>query len=172
MRLDRARWWIAAAALVALVGGVRYWRHFFPPEVLHAGDRLVPIGLSSLSGSQYELAPRGRPQVIHIFATWCGPCRLEMPAFERAAADLRAGGVAVIAIDQQESASRVADFARAFHLTFPVYIDTSDVTHTVLGARFIPTTIFVDGNGVIRWEHPGPMTPHQLFMLSQLVPRG
>jgi hypothetical protein len=50
-----------------------------------------------------------------------------------------------------------------------VYIDTKNVTQSVLGARMIPTTIFVDGKGVIRWEHPGPMTPRELSILDELV---
>lgn len=169
MRVLRVRWWIAAAALVALVPGVRVWHHFFPPQVLRAGDRLVPISLSSLTGNTYTLQPDGRPQVIHVFATWCGPCREEMPAFARAAENLRADGVGVIAIDQQETATTVASFTREFHLTFPVFIDTSNVTHSILGAHLIPATIFVDGNGVIRWEHPGPMTRHDLSILGELV---
>jgi thiol-disulfide isomerase/thioredoxin len=169
MKFDRARWWIAAAALVALATGVRVWHHFFPQQVLHAGDRLVPMAVSSLAGNGYTLAPDGRPQIIHVFATWCEPCRLEMPAFARTAEVLRAGGVAVIAIDQEEAANTVAAFAREFNLPFPVYIDTRNVTQNILGARMIPTTIFVDGNGVIRWEHPGPMTRHDLSILGELV---
>ncbi len=172
MKVVRARWWIAAAAIVALVPGVRVWHHFFPPETLRAGDRLVPIGLSSLSGDAYTLEPDGRPQIIHVFATWCGPCRDEMPAFARAADNLRTEGIGVIAIDQQENAATVAAFAREFHLTFPVVIDARNVTHSILGARLIPTTIFVDGNGIIRWEHPGPMTPNELFHLGEPVNRG
>jgi hypothetical protein len=92
-----------------------------------------------------------------------------MPAFARTAEVLRAGGVAVIAIDQEEAANTVAAFAREFNLPFPVYIDTRNVTQNILGARMIPTTIFVDGNGVIRWEHPGPMTRHDLSILGELV---
>lgn len=172
MKVVRARWWIAAAAIVALVPGVRVWHHFFPQETLRPGDRLIPIALSSLSGNAYTLSPEGRPQIIHVFATWCGPCRDEMPAFARTARDLRDAGVGVVAIDQQENAATVATFAREFHLTFPVFIDTSNVTHSVLGARLIPTTIFVDRNGIIRWEHPGPMTPHDLFVLAESVKRG
>jgi cytochrome c biogenesis protein CcmG, thiol:disulfide interchange protein DsbE len=132
----------------------------------------VPISLASLSGNSYQLAPDGRPQIIHVFATWCEPCREEMPAFARTAHELRAGGISVIAIDREETPATVEDFARQFRLPFPVYIDTNGITQRILGARLIPTTIFVDGNGIIRWEHPGPMTPHELSTLGESVQPG
>lgn len=166
MKVLRARWWVAAAVLLALLPGARLWHHFHPPQLLHAGDRLAPIGLSSLSGSPYTLRPAGRPQIINIFATWCTPCRMEMPGFAAAAARLKARGIDVVGIDQEESGERVARFAREFGLTYPLYIDTDGITHAVLGARLIPTTIFVDADGRIRWIHPGPITERDLTTLA------
>jgi thiol-disulfide isomerase/thioredoxin len=167
MKVFRARWWVAAAALLALVPGARLWHHFHPPHLLHAGDRLVPIALSSLSGARYTLAPTGRPQIINIFATWCTPCRMEMPGFVAAAKRLKARGIDVVGIDQEESGARVARFAQEFGLKYPLYIDTDGITHAVLGARLIPTTIFVGGDGRIRWIHPGPVTEHDLIALAE-----
>ncbi len=129
----------------------------------------MPIALSSISGTPYTLAPAGRPQIINIFATWCGPCRSETPGFVLAASRLRAHGVQVIGIDQQESGTQVSRFVRDFGLTYPVYIDTTGITHHVLGARLIPTTIYVDGSGRIRWIRPGPLTEGELTHLGQLV---
>lgn len=168
MKLLRARWWVAAAAVLALVCWPRVWHHFNEPRLLHPGDRLVPIALTSLSGASFTLESHGKPQIINIFATWCGPCRLEMPGFAAAAARLRAQGIDVVGIDQEESGASVSSFAREFGLTFPVYIDTDGITHAVLGARLIPTTIFVDANGRIRWIHPGPITPRDLRILANL----
>ncbi len=58
---------------------------------------------------------------------------------------------------------QVQAFARAFHLAYPLYVDLSGITHTVLGARMIPTTLYVDATGVIRWEHPGPISMEELL---------
>jgi thiol-disulfide isomerase/thioredoxin len=158
----RARWWVAAAALLALALGVRVWNHFHHPHLLHAGDRLSALDVSSLTGTRLTLSPAGRPQLIHIFATWCMPCRIEMPLFAAAAPQLERRGFDVIGIDQQESGSQVARFAEEFDITYPLYIDTTGITHTVLGARFIPTTLLVGSDGRIRWIHPGPMTEKDL----------
>lgn len=168
----RARWWLAGAVLVALVlGAARLERHFHH-HVLHTGDRMLPISLSSLYGGAQTFAPAQRPTVINVFATWCTPCREETPGFASTAKTLAERGIDVVAIDQEESADAVLRFSKEFGLTYPVYIDTTGVTHDLLGARVIPTTILVDRKGVIVWEHAGPLTPAQLLAaISQTEPR-
>jgi thiol-disulfide isomerase/thioredoxin len=163
MTAKRARWWVAglAPALVVLAGA-RVERHF-RHHVLHTGDRLVPVRLSSLYGASYTLESIERPTLINVFATWCTPCREETPGFAAVAGALRARGIRVVAIDQEESAPSVWQFVKQFALPYPVYIDTSGVTHDVLGARVIPTTILVNRSGVIVWEHAGPLTQAELL---------
>lgn len=164
-----ARWFLAVGALLALALGVRVWHHFHGPRLLHPGDRLVPIALSSLSGSPVIFEPDGRPQLINVFATWCPPCRDETPAFSALAKILQTRGVQVVGIDQQESAQQVNRFQQEFSLTYQLYIDTGNVTHVVLGARLIPETIYVGANGVIRWIHEGPLTARDMQTLSRNV---
>lgn len=155
---------LAGVALAALaVLGARIERHFYHPHVLRTGDRLVPIRVSSLYGTALTLAPPRHPTVVNVFATWCVPCREETPGFAAAAKGLRARGIDLVAIDQEESTAAVAAFARAFGVSYPVYIDTTGVTHDVLGARVIPTTILVNKSGVIVWEHAGPLTQSELL---------
>lgn len=159
----RVRWWLAGVALVAVVlVGARVERHFHH-HVLRTGDRLVPLQVSSIYGAPYTLVPAQRPTVVNVFATWCTPCREETPGFASAAKGLRARGIDVVGIDQEESAGAVSLFARRFALPYPVYIDTTGITHDLLGARVIPTTILVDSRGVIVWEHSGPLTQQQLL---------
>lgn len=163
MSTARARWWLAGAVLAAFVLGGARLEHYFHHHVLHTGDRMLPISVSSLYGEPYTFSPPQRPTVINVFATWCMPCREETPGFAAAAKDLRARGVDVVAIDQEESTDAVSRFRREFGLTYPVYIDTSGVTHDLLGARVIPTTIVLNARGIIVWEHAGPLTPAQLL---------
>jgi cytochrome c biogenesis protein CcmG/thiol:disulfide interchange protein DsbE len=163
MSSERARWWITALVLAALVlAGARLERHLHH-HVLRTGDRLLPLQVSSLYGTPYTLQPRQRPMIINVFATWCTPCREETPGFAATAQRLRGRGIDVFAIDQQESPQAVSAFVQEFGLRYPVYIDTSGITHDLLGARMIPTTIFVNAAGVIVWEHAGPLTPAQLL---------
>lgn len=172
MDIARARWWLAGVALAAFaVGGARVERHFHH-HVLHTGDRLLPIAVSSLYGGSYTFAPAQRPTVINVFATWCTPCREETPGFAASAKMLEQRGIDIVAIDQEESPQAVVRFAKQFALPYPVYIDTTGVTHDLLGARVIPTTILVNPQGVIVWEHSGPLTQAELLAaISQTEPR-
>jgi cytochrome c biogenesis protein CcmG/thiol:disulfide interchange protein DsbE len=147
------RWFAVLVVAVALAGVVQHLRR----HVLHAGDRLVPLRVSSLYGGDVTLAPGGHAMLVNVFATWCPPCRAETPALAAAAPALRKRGIEVVGIDQEESAQAVAAFARRYALPYQVYIDTSGVTHDLLGARIIPTTMLIDDSGVIRYEHAGPL---------------
>lgn len=158
MRTVRARWWwLAGVMLILVLGGARLERHFHH-HVLHTGDRLLPLAVSSLYGDAREVAPSGRPTLINVFATWCTPCREETPGLVSIAPMLRARGIDVVGIDQQENAPAVSLFAQHFAVPYPLYIDSTGVTHDLLGARMIPTTMFIDARGVIRWEHAGPLS--------------
>lgn len=158
MVFSRTRWWAVGVALAALaLLGYRY-EHHVHHHLLHPGDALIPLRVASLSGQAASIAASGRPQIINVFATWCVPCRMEMPAFAAMAARVQRRGVEVIGIDQQEDAGPVSQFAKEFALTFPVYIDRSGVAHDVLGAHMIPATIYIDARGIVRWQHFGPLT--------------
>lgn len=92
-----------------------------------------------------------------------------MPDLALAAERLRERGVEVIGIDQSESGPAVARFVKEFGVRFPVYIDTTGITHRVLGARFIPTTIYVDRDGRIRWIRPGPLTAREFTTFARIA---
>jgi thiol-disulfide isomerase/thioredoxin len=155
---------VALALLVPL--GARY-EHHAHYHLLHPGDSLIPLAVANLNGTPATIANGGRPQIINVFATWCTPCRNEMPAFAAMAKTLARRGVEVVGIDQQEDASQVERFAREFSLTYPIYIDRGTVTHDVLGARMIPATIYVDGRGIIRWQHAGPLNARDIIALER-----
>lgn len=157
---------VALAVVVAVVGALTY-RHEHRIVHLKEGDHLVPIRLEALDGSAYTLDAARRPQIINVFATWCPPCRMETPGFAALARKLQQRGVAVVGIDQQETPDAVNAFAREFSLTYPVYVDSAGITRYVLGARVIPTTIYVDATGVIRWEHVGPLSAQDLVQLAR-----
>ncbi len=167
MRLTTAAWLLFLAAILASPLGIRAWHHLSAPRLLHAGDRLSALSLVTTSNTGFTLAPHGKAQIINVFATWCEPCRQEAPSFAQAARALQARGFSVIGIDQEESPARVAQFAQAFQLPYDVYIDTVGLTRSVLGARMIPTTIFVGRDGRIRWIHAGPLDARMLMDLTQ-----
>jgi thiol-disulfide isomerase/thioredoxin len=161
----RAYRWLGGLALAALALFFVRYEHDAQYRTLRTGDRLHPLRVASLYGSPYTIAPQGRPMVINVFATWCGPCRAEAPGFANAAGRLHALGIDLVGIDQQESGAQVQAFAHAFGISYPLYVDGIGITHSVLGARVIPTTIYIDAHGIIRWEHAGPISGKDLLAL-------
>jgi cytochrome c biogenesis protein CcmG/thiol:disulfide interchange protein DsbE len=91
----------------------------------------------------------GRPVVLNFWASWCGPCRMEMPAFERANLKF-AGRAAVLGVNQAESADTIKRFAQTTGVTYPLLVDEDQKINNKYAVLNLPTTIFIDGEGVIR----------------------
>lgn len=123
--------------------------------------------LETPEGGQLRLSDlRGRPLLVNFWASWCTPCREEMPEIVRAYAAHEAGGLQIVAVDLQENPDQVRNFAAEFGMTFPIVIDR---TGSVAAAwriggpvKGIPSSYFIDGEGVVRARVFGPLTPQTL----------
>jgi thiol-disulfide isomerase/thioredoxin len=103
---------------------------------------------------------RGRPVVINFWATWCGPCRIEMPELMRAAAE--DPNLVMLAVNVQESREQVSPFADEFAMAVPVVIDPAGAIKTFYAVRGLPTTYFIDKSGEIAAIYAGTLTPAAL----------
>ncbi|MBI1801653.1 MAG: TlpA family protein disulfide reductase [Chloroflexi bacterium] len=114
---------------------------------------LSPSG-ESLSLGQW----RGQVVVLNFWATWCGPCRAEMPALQSLYNAHQGDGLIVLGINQLEDAETAAGFLRALQLNFPVGLDRDGAIGARYQIRALPTTFFIDRNGVIQdVVYGGPM---------------
>lgn len=120
-----------------------------------AGYLAPQFTLSSTLGEEMALADyRGQPVVLNFWASWCPPCRAEVPHFQDAS--LKYNGQAVIlGIDQGEPLPIVADFASAFRLSYPLLLDQDSAVNRQYGVAALPTTVFVDANGVVSEVYTG-----------------
>lgn len=114
--------------------------------------------LVTLEGEMVRLSDlRGRPVVLNFWASWCGPCRIETPHFQEFSENF-SDDLVVLGVNQQESAETVEAFAAEFALTYPLLLDArADVyqTYAVFG---LPTTYFIDADGIIVDVIPGAAT--------------
>jgi thiol-disulfide isomerase/thioredoxin len=102
----------------------------------------------------------GTPVVINFWATWCGPCRIEMPELMRSvAAD---PGLLLLAVNLREPLTAVEPFAQSFEMVTPVVLDSEGKVADQFGVRGLPTTVFVDAEGRIQAIHAGIVTPAAL----------
>ncbi len=110
-------------------------------------------------GSEVRLSDlRGRPILINFWATWCGPCRLEMPDIVAAYEQHRAEGFIVIAINLDEGPKQIEPFAQEMKMTFPIVLD-GGVAARAYQVRVMPSSFFIDRDGKISARWLGVLTP-------------
>lgn len=127
-----------------------------PSQVI--GTHLPAVTLPGLHGPQLNTgALPGRPVLVNVWATWCGPCRREMPALTLLAHKM-APRLTVIAIDQGEDARVVNAYVKQFDVDFPIYLDRDQRMGTMLHLVGLPSSFFIDQNGVVRDAVDGEMT--------------
>jgi peroxiredoxin len=114
--------------------------------------------LLDLTGAPVQLAElRGQVVLINVWATWCPPCRAEMPAIQTVYEQYRERGFTVIAVNIREDADTVRDFMAQNGLTFPALLDGDGAVSNLYQARVYPSSYFVDRAGVVRAVYRGPM---------------
>ena len=125
-------------------------------------ERAADFELDSLGGGTVRLAElRGRPVIINFWATWCGPCRLEMPVFQNYS-KRHAEDLVVLGVNFDEPETEVQAFVEELGLTFPILLDPGGKVVELYQVRGFPTTLFVDADGHVRFQHIGPLDEGQL----------
>ena len=145
-----------AIALLALPPPANATPEFFqalgiqaPQEMVEAPDFALP----DPAGKTVRLKEfRGRYVFLNFFATWCGPCREEMPAMERLHQTYSGKGLVVLAVNLEESSARVAKFVKELRLTFPAVLDGDGTASRAFAVRGLPVTYLVDRDGRILWR--------------------
>lgn len=166
------------AAVAAVVAGIAIVAPFFRSSASRpagpagfAGEPAPVFALQSDSGERVSLAQyRGRIVVLNLWATWCPPCRAEMPELQRIADQDAARGVVVVGVNQGESPERAAEFARALHIGYPIWMDDRQLYGRAFTALGLPTTVVVGRDGTVVHGYDGALTYDQLrAALSGLV---
>lgn len=124
-----------------------------PAQGPQVGKLAPDFKLQSLDGQTVSLGDfRGNPVLINFWATWCPPCRFEMPFLQEIYEDKEWSdkGLVILAIDIGENPSVVKEFMESFGLSFTVLLDTNQDVALEYNIRAIPTTFFIDKDGIIQ----------------------
>ena len=116
---------------------------FFAPDFM----------LDTLDGKKVTLSElRGKIVIINLWATWCPPCRAEMPALENVYKQYKDSGVVILGLNvtNQDSEKDIPPFVKEFGLTFPILLDRDGSVSALYQLRGLPTTYFVNREGIIR----------------------
>lgn len=139
------------------------------PE-LSLGAVVVGYAARDLENREVRLeAARGRPVLVHRWATWCEPCVAELPNLARLHMETSAWlGWAAVAVDPHSERGRVRRFVAARRLPFPVWLDPEDRLAARLGGGALPTTYLLDAEGRLVWRHEGRLDPEDPELLRRL----
>ena len=165
--------WRALAALLAavtlavlagwllLAGGIEQFRPRTggPGPSGDVGQVAPDFSLERAGGGEARLSDyRGQVILLNFWATWCVPCRAEMPEIESTYRANRERGLQVLAINVQESEADVQPFVRELGLTFPALLDRDASVARLYLARALPSSFLIDRQGVVRYVRVGPLT--------------
>jgi peroxiredoxin len=162
---------LGAAALAIAAGAGLY-------ALSHRGPALAPdFAAPDLHGQAVSLGSlRGKVVVVNVWATWCPPCRDEMPSMERLAAHFRGRDFQLLAVSQdEEGKEKVEEFARELGLTFPVLLDPQRRVGERFGVWGYPETFVIDRGGYVVERVIGPRewdSPESIAAIEALIAAG
>ena len=121
-----------------------------PSEVRLVGQA-PEFQLEDLDGQSVSLSDfQGKPVLLNFWATWCSPCRSEMPYLQEIYEEWSSQGLVMLTINIGESHSKVSNFLQTYNLSLPVLLDTKSSVAQEYNITGIPTTLFIDKDGVIQ----------------------
>ena len=102
---------------------------------------------------------RGRVVLLNVWATWCPPCREEIPVLQALHEAHASDGLEVVgvSVDAAGEAADVARFADRFGVTYPIWLDPQERVSSVFRTTGVPTTLLIDRDGTLLWRHVGPV---------------
>ena len=133
------------------------------PGEVEIGGYLREATLHGFSGNSKKFSDfRGKPLIINVWASWCGPCRAEMGSLEQLSRRFGGKQFNIIGISTDDEASAAAAFIKQSQITFENYLDSKVFLENMLGASTIPLTILVDAKGRVlrkirgsqQWDSP------------------
>ncbi len=164
------RWSLTFLAVLFLGSGWLWWTRLPAdaspavrtpqPAVDHPAPDFTLVRLDT--GEETTLSNlRGKPIILNFWATWCHPCRAEMPALQ-AAYERYGDDLLVLGVDQGEESGVVGKFIEEFGITFPILMDTAMSVSSDYRILGLPTTFFIDSQGIIRQVHAGQINSAML----------
>jgi len=142
------------------------------PQGMEEGSQARDFSLHDLADEEVSLSDyQGKVVLINFWATWCPPCRAEIPDLEAAYREHQDDDFVVLGISIEDPPEAVRAFVDEYGVTYPVLLDSEGKMVSIYRAAGLPTSVFVDPRGVIRVRHVGYLSDAQMDQyLQSLLP--
>ena len=155
----RSLFWCSAVLILTPAIARSQQTHSSQSSAPGVGVPAIPFDLKSVDGNSVGLASfRGKPLMMNFFASWCDPCREEMPLINDLAGKAGKDGYAVLGIAVEDTRAAVMQYAQEAKLVFPIALDLNSTVKRAYRIFGPPATFFIDGQGTIRDVVVGPMS--------------
>ena len=160
---------IAGALAVAFGGAPDAWGGLADAEPpVRLGDPVPDRAITLLDGSTVRLRD-GEPRLLNFWATWCPPCRAEIPEIDHYARARGPDGLRVLAVNLAEDVVTIERYLRPLGVSFSVGLDPERSLAANFGVAGLPTSYAIDRAGVIRRAHAGPMSRATIESLIAVI---
>ncbi|MFC4076563.1 thiol-disulfide oxidoreductase ResA [Salinithrix halophila] len=163
----KTRYWVRRTlmlTMVVLIGAALYQAFYEEKELgPEVGEQAPDFALKTLEGEELKLSDlRGKTVLVNFWATWCKPCRKEMPAIQNVSDKYKEKGFQVVGVNIAETKVSVSGFARQLELDFPILLDSDRRVTKLYRVGPIPFSVFIDKNGKVIRKVNGQMDEGQL----------
>lgn len=171
MREKRAIFRLIVLGVMAIALGSAFFTAYFKSDFpVRIGDAAPDFTLITLEGERVRLSElKGQGVFINFWATWCTPCRREMPHMERQYQEMKEQGVEILAVNIAESNLVVSRFTERLGLTFPILLDSDRAVTERYGVGALPASFFVDKDGVVVAHYVGEMNERIIIEHVDLI---
>jgi cytochrome c-type biogenesis protein len=131
-----------------------------PPGRVEVGFEAPSYAARTLAGDSISLALlRGKPVLLNVWATWCLPCKEEIPFLESLHGKHATDGLQIVgvSVDARGDESKIEEFAKDFSMTYPIWRDPDERVNARFLAIGVPSTYLIDRDGILRWKHLGTL---------------
>ena len=171
---ERHRIWWALLILLLITGAAWIWSAVIRSGTtisenipgVQPGNLAPDFTLQTLDGNTITLSDlRGRPVLINIWASWCGPCKYEMPAIQRVYEVFRDREFIVLGVNltKQDNLTAVIQFVEEHDLAFPILLDSEGLVANTYKLRGLPVSFFIDREGVVQSVVIGGPMPEEVL---------
>ena len=146
-------------------------RRFGGPPPVDVGKPAPGYRTVSASGDSVSLqALRGKTVLLNVWATWCHPCREEIPELQRLHERYRGRGLELVgvSVDAAGHEDAIREFARQYRMTYPVWRDPAETVSATFLVVGVPATFLIDRAGVLRWKKTGPIAKNDSSLTAAI----